>query len=162
MIIVADTSPLNYLILVGTIDVLPELFGEVHAPPEVLMELQHPRTPEIVKRWAETPPEWLRIKQPSRSSAITAELDPGEAQAIDLALELGAEAVLIDERRGRSVAKSHGLPTLSTITVLELADEHELLDLRAVFEILQKTTFHITQELLDAALERKARRKAQR
>ncbi len=44
MIVVSDTSPLNYLVLIGAIDVLPKLFGEVYAPPAVIQEFQHPRT----------------------------------------------------------------------------------------------------------------------
>jgi len=42
MIVVSDTSPLNYLILVGCIDVLPQLFGQVYAPSSVVIELGHP------------------------------------------------------------------------------------------------------------------------
>jgi len=61
MIVVSDTSPLNYLVLVGAIDVLPKLFGEVYVPLAVIQELQHPRTPVPVKQWAQSPPDWLRI-----------------------------------------------------------------------------------------------------
>ncbi len=50
MIVVSDTSPLNYLILVDCIDVLPELFGQVYAPSLVVIELGHPRSPEPVRR----------------------------------------------------------------------------------------------------------------
>jgi predicted nucleic acid-binding protein len=45
MVVIADTSPLNYLILVGHADVLPELYGEVVIPPAVLRELQHFNAP---------------------------------------------------------------------------------------------------------------------
>jgi predicted nucleic acid-binding protein len=44
MIVVADTSPLNYLVILGAVDVLPKLFTEVHAPPGVMQELQYPRS----------------------------------------------------------------------------------------------------------------------
>ena len=115
MIVVSDTSPLNYLLLVGAIDVLPKLFRQVFAPPEVIQELQHPRTPEPVRRWAESPPEWLHISTPSANAPLAAGLDPGEAQAIALAIELRAAAVLIDEKKGRRIAKSHGLATFGKI-----------------------------------------------
>ena len=46
MIIVSDTSPLNYLILTDYQDVLPTLFGQVIIPQAVLNELQHAKTPE--------------------------------------------------------------------------------------------------------------------
>jgi predicted nucleic acid-binding protein len=68
--------------------------------------------------------------------------------------------VLIDEAMGRRVAQRQGLATLGTITVLELAAEQDLVELTVAFESLQQTTFHVTQDLLDAALERYAARKA--
>ena len=43
MVVIADTSPLNYLILIGHVDVLKELYGEVVIPRAVLVELRHPR-----------------------------------------------------------------------------------------------------------------------
>jgi predicted nucleic acid-binding protein len=159
MIVVSDTSPLNYLVHIGAVDVLPKLFGEVHSPPTVIEELQHPRTPEPVKQWAQSPPEWLRISAPSADVPVAAGLDPGEAEAIALAMELGADAILIDERKGRRIAKSQGLATLGTITVLELAAEAELVDLNVALESLQQTSFFITKEIVDATLERHAARK---
>ena len=39
MIVIADTSPINYLILIGEIDVLPALYGQVLIPPSVREEL---------------------------------------------------------------------------------------------------------------------------
>jgi predicted nucleic acid-binding protein len=154
MIVVSDTSPLNYLVLVGAIDVLPDLFGEVYAPPAVLVELQHPRTPDVVKDWSQAPPNWLRIQTPSPNATRDPKLDPGEADAIALALEMGASAVLVDEKKGRRTAIAQGLAVLSTLTVLELAADRDLLDLRATLDALQATTFHCTQALIDDALKR--------
>jgi predicted nucleic acid-binding protein len=54
VIVVSNTSPLNYLVLVGSAEVLPQLFRDVYAPPEVIAELLDPRTPEVVRRWAES------------------------------------------------------------------------------------------------------------
>lgn len=160
MIVVSDTSPLNYLVLIGAIDVLPVLFGEVRAPPAVMQDLRHPRTPEPVKCWAQSPPDWLLIRAPSLDIPLDPKLDPGEAQAIALALELDATAVLVDEKKGRRIALAQGLATLGTITVLELAAHQELLDLRVTLDSLQHTSFHITQALINAALQRDAARKS--
>jgi predicted nucleic acid-binding protein len=159
MIVVADTSPLNYLVILGEIEVLAKLFGEVYTPPGVLRELTHPRTPAAVKQWAEAPPEWLQIKAASAALPITSPLDPGEAEAISLAIEMHAGAVLVDEKKGRRIAKSHGLATLGTLTVLELAAQRNLLDLKTSLAALQQTTFRISQPLIDAALKRDAQRK---
>ena len=159
MIVVSDTSPLNYLVLIDAIDVLPQLFGEVHVPPAVMQELQHPRTPELVKRWTQSPPDWLLIQSPSSTAPIDPKLDPGEAAAIALALELRAVAILVDEKKGRRIAMEKGLATLGTITVLELAAERELLDLPTALDALRHTSFHVTRALIDTALQRDAARK---
>ena len=56
MIVVSDTTPLNYLILVDSVHVLPALFGRVYAPSAVITELSHRKTPEAVRNWAASPP----------------------------------------------------------------------------------------------------------
>lgn len=48
MIVIADTSPINYLVRIGSVDLLPQLFGRVLVPPSVWGELRHPHTPEPV------------------------------------------------------------------------------------------------------------------
>ena len=49
--VVTDTSPINYLILIGYVDVLPVLHGDVVIPQAVARELRDPRTPELVRQW---------------------------------------------------------------------------------------------------------------
>ena len=61
MIIVSNTSPLCYLVLIGHADVLAELHGEIHVTQKVLEELRHPDAPPAVRQWATTPPAWLKI-----------------------------------------------------------------------------------------------------
>jgi predicted nucleic acid-binding protein len=51
MIVIADTSPINYLVLIEQIEVLPKLYGRVLIPPSFCEELQHVRTPEAMRRW---------------------------------------------------------------------------------------------------------------
>jgi len=62
MIVVSDTSSLNYLILTDYEDVLPTLFGQIIIPQAVLNELQHARTPEKIKNWVSTKPTWLEVR----------------------------------------------------------------------------------------------------
>jgi len=83
MIVVADTSPLNYLVLIEEIDLLPTLFGTVLIPQAVFQELQHPRTSQQVKDWIMHPPAWLELRTvTSTPSAAIMILDPGEREAI--------------------------------------------------------------------------------
>jgi predicted nucleic acid-binding protein len=64
MIVVSDSSPLNILIRIGCVEVLPKLFGAVVIPPAVAAELSHPATPESIRKWLATPPVWLRVQAP--------------------------------------------------------------------------------------------------
>ncbi|HEY1683444.1 MAG TPA: hypothetical protein VGG19_01660 [Tepidisphaeraceae bacterium] len=159
MIVVSDTSPLNYLVLIDAIDVLPKLFGQVSVPSRVMEELGHPRTPDAVKLWSKSPPAWLLIRTPLTAIGEDTLLDPGESQAIALAHELHAAALLIDEKQGRRIAREHGFITIGTITILELAARQNLLDLKSAFDRLERTSFQITPALINAALDRDAARK---
>ena len=51
MIVVADASPLRYLVLIGVADILPALYGRVLTSPSVIRELGQPHTTETVRRW---------------------------------------------------------------------------------------------------------------
>ncbi len=59
MIVVADTSPLNYLVLIGAAGVLEPLYTRVAVPEAVLIELKQPQAPAKVRAWIENPPAWL-------------------------------------------------------------------------------------------------------
>jgi predicted nucleic acid-binding protein len=64
MIVVADTTPINYLILIEEIDVLPALYGRVVVPCAVSEELMCSRAPLKVREWMKQPPGWLEILSP--------------------------------------------------------------------------------------------------
>ena len=100
MIVVSDTTPLNYLILIESVHVLPALFGRVYAPSAVIHELAHPRSPEPVRRWTDSLPEWLTVQEPTRIDP-SLRLGSGEAAAIALAEELKADWVLVMSARVR-------------------------------------------------------------
>jgi predicted nucleic acid-binding protein len=102
MFIVADTGPLNYLVLIGQIDLLPALYIQVAIPPSVFRELNHPRTPYPVFEWAAQLPSWCEIRSPiSIPDSTLSQLDPGERDAIQLALDNRCDTLLIDEIKGR-------------------------------------------------------------
>jgi predicted nucleic acid-binding protein len=106
MIVVADTTPLNYLILIDEVDLLPVLFGQVLLPQAAFQELQHSKTPPKVRQWMAHLPAWLEVRTVTTvASPALMNLDIGEREAIQLALELGVNTVLIDEAEGRQVAE---------------------------------------------------------
>ena len=85
--VVSDTSPLNYLIQIGLIDLLPRIHAEIHVPLIVIEELSDLGAPERVRRWACDPPRWLRIdrEDPAIPESF-GHLHAGEAAAIALGL----------------------------------------------------------------------------
>jgi predicted nucleic acid-binding protein len=110
MIVIADTGPINYLILIGEIEVLPALYNRVLVPTSVSEELKRPRAPNPVRVWISQPPAWLEVRSPGSSpGAELAHLDVGERDAILLAEELGADRIIIDEIRGRREARRRHL-----------------------------------------------------
>ncbi len=59
MIVIADTTPLHYLVLLNRAEILHELYGRVTVPEAVFRELQAASTPAIVKQWIANRPDWL-------------------------------------------------------------------------------------------------------
>lgn len=128
MLVISDSSPLNFLVRMGMVELLPKLFGRVLVPPEVIQELTHPDSPPMVREFAAAPPEWLLTQSPQRVLGNPL-LDAGEAAAIALALELHAEVVLIDDLDARRFAVRSGLIVIGVLGVLVRADAAGLIAL---------------------------------
>src|SRR6266542_4099600 len=123
MVVVADSSPLRYLIVLGEQHLLPDLFGEAWIPSAVLEELSASSTPAGVRAFLRTPPDWLKVRDPGNETleAIAPELDRGERAALALARELHADLVLLDDAAARAEAKSLGFRMTGTVGILRLA-----------------------------------------
>ena len=120
MIVVADTSPLNYLILIDEVGVLASLFGHVLLPTAVARELSHPNAPIKVQEWMSKVPAWAEVRSvTTTTNPMLMRLDPGERKAIQLALEAGVNTVLMDESEGRKLAESFHLEVRGTLGILE-------------------------------------------
>lgn len=163
MLVVADTSPINYLILIQHELLLPTLYTQVIIPPAVLRELEDPETPGAVRTWVAHRPAWFEVRTPQRPLAEAAfpALGAGEREAIVVAEEVQADFVLIDERDGRRVARSRALAVVGTLGVLEEAAIRGLLDLPRALARLQATTFYASPALFEELLARDAARKRQ-
>jgi predicted nucleic acid-binding protein len=158
MIVVSDTSPLNYLILIGQAALLEQLYERVMIPQAVWVELQAAGAPASVQEWIANLPGWIEICEvPDPDSTLL--LDLGEREAITLALRVKADLILLDERSGREAAKARGLAVTGTLGVLEAAAEQGLIDLAASLARLQQTTFRAPAILLEEMLERDAQRR---
>jgi predicted nucleic acid-binding protein len=152
MLIVADTSPVNYLVLVEAAHVLPLLYGRIVIPSVVLTELRDLRGPAVVRTWATNLPPWVEVVDPARPYDIP-ELDAGEVAAIALAQELKADRLLIDDSDGRAYAEQHGIPIAGTLAVLLDAALASMIDLEVTLSRLKETTFRASPRLIDAIRE---------
>lgn len=164
MLVVADTSPLNYLVLIHHEAVLPALYTRVVIPPAVLADLRHARTPEAVQTWSAQLPAWCEVRQPQHALAAQhyPKLGAGEREAIALAQELEAAMVLIDDADGREEAERRALLATGTLGILEAAAIQRLIDLPSALARLQATTFRAKPELFQELLARDTERKRQR
>jgi predicted nucleic acid-binding protein len=148
MIVIADTSPINYLVLIDEIEILPRLYHRIVIPEGVLIELMDEGAPPRVREWTTRFPDWLEIRiAPSRDPSLV-DLDAGEASAIALA-ELEAEVLLlIDESAGRREASRRGIPNTGTLGVLRAAAIAHLVDLPSALDRLLATNFRISKALV--------------
>jgi predicted nucleic acid-binding protein len=153
--VVADTGPIHYLVLIDSVEILPALFERIHIPSVVRDEMTHPKTPEVIRHWIATSPEWLEVHPDSSapSDEMLDRLDRGERAALSLALDLAADLILIDDRQGTSVAYTKGFRVAGTLRVLQLAAQRGLLDLSEAFGRLKQTNFRYRQDLMDELLE---------
>ena len=152
-LVVSDASPIRYLVAIGAVQILPELFSKVIIPEHVIaQELQGRQTPAKVKEWASRPPLWVEVRKPAKPESLS--LDAGEEDAIALAMDFGAP-ILLDEREARGVAKRKGLLVIGTIGLLEVAASRNLLNLADALQALQKTNIRVHPSLIQDALKRK-------
>jgi predicted nucleic acid-binding protein len=149
MIVVADTSPINYLILIEEIDILTKMYGSVVIPHAVREELVRPSAPEPVRKWIAQPPAWLEVRTPVNvPDASLAHLDAGERDAIMLAGELRADQLIVDDRHGRREAEKRGITVMGTLGVLREAAALGLVNLRSAVKRLETTSFYVAPEVL--------------
>jgi predicted nucleic acid-binding protein len=153
-LVIADTSPINYLLLIGHINILPALFEKVILPAAVCDELKHPKAPLVVRNWIAAPPPWVDVRpsSPFHDAALEA-LDAGEGAAIALAIELHAELLLMDDEEGVIAARGKGLEVAGTLGVLSRAAQRHLLNLGDAFERVKQTNFRFRQEIMDKFLD---------
>ncbi len=150
-LVIADTGPINYLILIGHIDVLPSLFHKIILPTAVRAELDD--APPSVKDWITAPPSWVEIRHTHHVYDLAAErLDADEEAAIALAIELHADLLLMDDRDGVKAARRKGIDVTGTLGLLSIAANAGLLDLADAFDRIKRTNFRYRQEIMDALL----------
>lgn len=156
-LVIADTGPINYLVLIGHIDLLPALFEKVILPSAVQAELTARRAPSSVRDWIASPPSWVEVRETSidfKSDPLLKGIHAGEGAAITLAAALRADLLLMDDRKGVKAARRKGLRVTGTLGVLELATRGGLVDFAQTVDRLQQTNFRSPENLLAVLLEK--------
>jgi predicted nucleic acid-binding protein len=161
MIVIGDTTPLNHLILIEQDKLLRSLYGRVIIPPAVFSELQAQAAPPKVKTWVHNRPDWLKVNDAVFPADPTlAHLDAGERDAILLAQDLKADVLLMEDFGGRQEAARRNLKVTGTLTVLYLGAGHGFVkDFSATLNLLLKTGFRASPEIIQLFLDRHADRK---
>ena len=157
MIIISDSSPLIALLKSNCINILHELYGEVFVPPKVYEEVtgnSSYKNEAIVFKGL----DFIKISEidlTTYADKIQTDtfLDRGESESIALAKLCEDSALLIiDEKKGRSVAKSLGIDITGSIGVIYAAFQSGYLNTDEVFEIIEiikNTSLRISDKLID-------------
>ena len=155
MLVVSDASPIMALAACGKLDLLDKLFAKICIPKAVYDELNVPGKPKSSEITAWAKDKIIPVKDMNVVSAFSLTLDTGEAEALALYLENNADFLLIDEKRGRTIAYRNEINTIGTIGILLFAKQKGLiLQVKPLLDILAQTGFRISGILYNQILER--------
>jgi uncharacterized protein len=157
MIIVSNTSPIINLAAVGQLELLRSLYGTITIPQAVYYEIavrgykQAGATEIQTYHWVER----HQVQDVALVKRLMQQLDAGEAEAIALAIEMRADLLLLDERRGRTIAKQLGLAVTGLLGILLVAKQRgHLVAVKPILhELMAVAGFWIDQELYKRVLE---------
>lgn len=160
MIIVSDTSPITNLAAIDQLDLLRQLYTTIIIPLAVYNEMVGagkvvPGAIEI-----QTLP-WIQTRTVLDTQSVIDiqtgqdNIDLGEAEAIALALELNADLLLIDERRGRALAINYRLNITGLLGVLVQAKRNGLISaVKPLMDRLIETAdFRVSGQLYETVLQ---------
>ena len=133
MTVVSNTTPLNYLVLIGQAEILNALYQSIIIPQAVFGELiTSDRAPEIVRHWMGSQPAWLSVDEaPEIFDSNLDEIQIGERETILLAERVRSDFVILDDRKARRSADDRGLTVIGTLGILTAASEKGLINLRS-------------------------------
>ena len=125
MIVISDTTPIISLLKANHLELLEKLYGNVLIPEAVYQELTsnpaYEKEAEIVKMAKFLSSVTVENKKTVRALRNVTGLDIGESEALILYDEQKADLLLIDERKGRNVAKQRKVKYIGTAGILMLA-----------------------------------------
>jgi predicted nucleic acid-binding protein len=145
-IIIADTSCLIALSNIEQLDLLYKVYKNVTI------------TPEVQNEYGQKLPNWISIEavqDEKKISIFELELDKGESSAIALAIEKENSLLIIDEKKGRKIAKRMGLSITGILGVILKAKENNIIEnAKPILDSLINEGFRISDKLLTKVLEK--------
>jgi predicted nucleic acid-binding protein len=129
MIVVSNTSPITNLCAIGKLELLQNIYGNIIIPQAVYSEMANldyevPGTKEVkTLAWIET----QTISNLALVEQLKTEIDPGEAEAIALAIEIKADRLIIDDYQGKLVASRLNLNFIGILGILLIAKQRGLI-----------------------------------
>jgi hypothetical protein len=157
MRVVSNTSPLSNLAMIGEISFLQQIYPTILIPPTVYAELMRlPKIQPTISTLLHA--GWLEIQTPQDLQLIQTlnqVLDPGEAAAIALAIEINADRLLIDERLGRSIALKYGLKIRGILGILVNAKNQGIIPASKPLldRLINEAGFRVSQPLYERILQ---------
>lgn len=157
MIVVSNTSPITNLAAVGQLPILQQLYEKILIPEAVYIELTSGDGAQPGELEVRTL-QWIENRSVTDQILVVAlqmELDPGEAAAIALAVELKANLLLLDERRGRAVASRLGLRFIGILgALIEAKHQGCIVAVKPILDdLVKKTGFWVSQQLYTRVLQ---------
>jgi predicted nucleic acid-binding protein len=153
-IAVADSGPLIGLTRIGQLELLPRMFSEIIAPPEVWREVTI-KGRGLPGAYEISQVKWITIQTPSSQlvQPLSILVDAGEAQAIALAQTTPDCIILLDDARARKIAARLNIKQIGTIGLLLRAKRMRLIEkIKPHIEALIENGIYVRQELVDAVL----------
>ena len=128
MILVADCSALIALSICNCLDILEQIFGQVLVPEAVYFEATQPNKKQALqlKLYLE---DKVRKVDMKNYVLLDGFADAGETEAMLLYKQIHADKLLIDDQRGRNVAKINHIETIGSLGVLLVGKQRGLIDI---------------------------------
>lgn len=155
-LVVADTSPLLNLALVGRLELVREQFGSVTVPGQVWEELLAGEDGvNSLQSLRETGGlDVVTAEEGALFAEFRRDLDRGESAALSYAVETDADRLLLDEREARQAARRHEIPVTGAIGILLQAAQEGKISLRDELDSLRAAGFWISEDLYEEVLDR--------
>jgi predicted nucleic acid-binding protein len=143
-IVISDTSSLIVLTKIGQLDLLNKLYSQIITTPEIVFEFGNPL------------PDWIQVievKNRDLKKSLELQLDLGEASAIALAHEIPDSTLILDDLKGRKIAKLLKLKFTGTLGILGRAKSEGFIPLlKPILDKLLETNFRVSNQLIEELL----------